>query len=559
MTGLNFRHYLTKFKTIFDVRARLVVVALVLVVPLMLDRARVLENMRTEQIQAGSARLASVARRGADEQRQMMKTVEGVLRTSASIFRHFYKVGSPCGLLQSGFKVNLPAIGNISVVGNNGRVLCSTLPRLVGIDITDRGYFHDALAQRRFVLSDYVIAKGDGTPSVIAALPTTAQGGEGVEAVMVTSVALTWLEDIINRSPDTTGITIQLIDGKGAVLAARPMVDIAESPIDRAVIARAVAATSDEVSDTVKLEGSAQERVFASIRVPDTNARLIASIDKRELLGSIDRDIRAAYIQLGLVGLLVLLGAWFMSERLIIRPIRFLTGVATRFSAGDFSARSARMSLPQEFVPLAQAFNAMAKTLAERERELLDLNSQLAVLASVDTLSGLANRRAFDGRLDFEWMKATHENATLSLAMIDVDHFKLYNDSYGHLEGDSCLTKVGEVLAAVAAEVKGFGARYGGEEFALMLPAADAKRMTEVAELVRSRIESLGLAHVASPSGQVTVSIGVAATLPVTGQNASDLIEAADAGLYMAKRRGRNTVVEHSAIRLVDQVTALAG
>jgi diguanylate cyclase (GGDEF)-like protein len=557
MTDLNFQRYLARFKDIFDVRARLVVVALVLVVPLMLDRVRVLEDMRTEHIQAGTMRLASVARRGANEQRQTVKMVEGVLRTSASIFRHSYKLGSPCGLLESDFKVNLPGIGNISVVGANGRILCSTLPRLVGIDINDRPYFQEALTQRRFVLSDYVIAKGIDGPSVMAALPTTAQGDDGAEVVMVTSVALTWLEDIINRSPDTAGITIQLVDSKGAILAARPAAD--ESAIERAVIDRAIAATSDEISDTVKLEGFAQERVFASIRVPETNARLIASIDKRQLLGSIDRDIRAAYIQLGLVGLLVLLGAWFMSERLIIRPIRFLTGVATRFSAGDFSARSARMSLPQEFVPLAQAFNAMAKTLAERERELLDLNSQLAVLASVDTLSGLANRRAFDSRLDFEWMKATHDNATLALAMIDVDHFKLYNDSYGHLEGDACLTKVGEVLAAVAAEVKGFGARYGGEEFALMLPAADAKRMTEVADLVRSRIEALALAHKASPIGQVTVSIGVAATVPTNGQSANDLIEAADAGLYMAKRRGRNTVVEHSAIRMVDQVMALAG
>ena len=557
MTELNFRRYLPKFRTILDVRARLVLVALVLVVPLMLDRVRVLENIRAEQIQAGEMRLAAIARRGANEQRQMVKTVEGVLRTSASIFRHSYKLGSPCGLLESGFKVNLPGIGNISVVGTNGRVLCSTLPRLVGIDITDRRYFHEALEQRRFVLSDYVISRGDGIPAVIAAFPTPAQSSGGVEAVMVTSVALDWLEDIINRSPDTAGITIRLVDSKGTVLAARPATE--ESPIERAVIDRALAATSDEISATVKLEGSPQEHVFASIRVPDTNARLIASIDKRQMLGSIDRDIRTAYIQLALVGLLVLLGAWFMSERLIIRPIRFLTGVATRFSAGDFSARSARMSLPQEFIPLAQAFNAMAKTLAERERELLDLNSQLAVLASVDTLSGLANRRAFDSRLDFEWMKAMHESTTLSLAMIDVDHFKLYNDNYGHLEGDACLTKVGEVLAAVAAEVKGFGARYGGEEFAIMLPATDAKRMTEVADLVRSRIEALGMAHKASPIGHVTVSIGVAATVPTSGQNASDLIEAADAGLYMAKRRGRNTVVEHSALRMVDQVMALAG
>ena len=88
----------------------------------------------------------------------------------------------------------------------------------------------------------------------------------------------------------------------------------------------------------------------------------------------------------------------------------------------------------------------MATRLAERERELLNLNSQLSVLASVDTLSGLANRRAFDSRLNFEWMKAEHERGKLALAMIDIDHFKAFNDTYGHLDGDACLTKVGDVL-----------------------------------------------------------------------------------------------------------------
>ena len=110
----------------------------------------------------------------------------------------------------------------------------------------------------------------------------------------------------------------------------------------------------------------------------------------------------------------------------------------------------------------------------------------------------------------------------------------------------------------IANDVKGFGARYGGEEFSLMLPGADARRMAEVGELIRSRIEALGLPHGGAPLGRITVSIGIAATAPVAGQSPLDLIEAADAGLYMAKRRGRNTVVEHGEIRTVDQVVALA-
>jgi diguanylate cyclase (GGDEF)-like protein len=556
MSVFSFRRYLPKLKTIFDVRARLVLLALILVVPLMLDRVHILESSRANQVKAASAELASVARRGAQAQREMVKTVEGVLRTAASIYVHANSLGRPCALIESGFKVNMRGIGNISIVGKNGRVACSTLPVLVGVDINDRHYFHDAIAKRELVLSDYVIGKAYGDPSIMAAYPTSVVSRD-TDAVIVTSISLTWLEEIVGKAPAAAGMTLTLIDGGGAVLASKPPA-ADNSLASRAVIEQAMIATGQEFAGSVATGKAGDGRMFASARVPETNARLIVSIDERAMLGTIDRDIRAAYLQLAFVGLMVLVGAWFMSERLIIRPIRLLTNAATRFGAGDLSARSIQNGLPPEFAPLAQAFNGMATRLAERERELLNVNSQLSVLATVDTLSGLANRRAFDSRLNFEWMKAEHESGKLALAMIDIDHFKAFNDTYGHLDGDTCLTKVGDVLTKIANEVRGFGARYGGEEFSLMLPGADAARMAEVGELIRADIEALDLPHGGVPEGRITVSVGIAVTSPIPGQNPLDLVEAADAGLYMAKRRGRNTVVEHGEIRSVDQVLARA-
>jgi diguanylate cyclase (GGDEF)-like protein len=555
MSDISLRRYLPKLKTIFDVRARLVLLALILVVPLMFDRVHILETTRTHQVKAASADLADIARRGAQAQREMVKSVEGMLRTAASIYVHANRLGRPCALLESGFRVNMRGIGNISVAGTNGRVLCSTLPHLVGVDVTDRHYFHDALAKRQFVLSDYVIGKAYGDPMIIAAFPTSAINAD-TEAVIITSISLSWVQELIGRTAATDGMTLTLVDGGGAVLASKPPAD--SSPISRAVITQAMAKGGDETVGSVQTGQSDDGRMFASARVPETNARLIVSIDEHAMLASINREIRAAYVQLALGGLLVLIGAWFMSERLIIRPIRLLTSAATRFGAGDLTARSVQSGLPPEFAPLAQAFNGMATRLAERERELMNANSQLSVLASVDTLSGLANRRAFDSRLNFEWLKAEQENGKLALAMIDIDHFKTFNDTYGHVDGDTCLTKVGDVLSTIANEVKGFGARYGGEEFALMLPGADAARMAAVGEMIRARIEALAMPHSGAPLGRITVSVGIAATSPVTGQNPLDLIEAADAGLYMAKRRGRNTVVEHGDIRSVDQLMALA-
>ena len=211
-------------------------------------------------------------------------------------------------------------------------------------------------------------------------------------------------------------------------------------------------------------------------------------------------------------------------------------------------------------MPLARAFNAMAAQLSQRERELVATNDRLTVMASIDMLSGLANRRGFQSRLDFEWMKAQQYHCELSLLMIDVDHFKLYNDTYGHPEGDACLTRLGEALAGIAADTMGFAGRYGGEEFCLLLPNTSPQRALEIGETVRATVQSLGLPHITSSHRTVTVSVGVAATLPSDAQTPGDLIEAADAALYAAKHRGRNTVVEHGFAKLVDEAgMALAG
>jgi diguanylate cyclase (GGDEF)-like protein len=294
------------------------------------------------------------------------------------------------------------------------------------------------------------------------------------------------------------------------------------------------------------------------VRIPGTQSRLIVSIDEAKVSAAIDRDIRTAYLQLLFVCLFVLLGALIAGEKLIIQPINMLAAMATRFGRGDRSVRATRNRLPAEFVPLARAFNAMAAQLSERERELVATNDRLTVIASIDMLSGLANRRGFQSRLDVEWMKAQQYDCELSLLMIDVDHFKLFNDTYGHPEGDACLSRLGETLAAIAADTMGFAARYGGEEFCLLLPNADLKRALEIGETVRIAVQALAMPHCTSSHQTVTVSVGVAGTKPNDTQRPGDLIEAADAALYAAKHRGRNAVVEHGFVLLADGTGKMA-
>jgi diguanylate cyclase (GGDEF)-like protein len=172
-------------------------------------------------------------------------------------------------------------------------------------------------------------------------------------------------------------------------------------------------------------------------------------------------------------------------------------------------------------------------------------NAQAALekLASHDGLTGVANRRAFDERLEAEWRRAVRQSQTLSLLMIDIDYFKRYNDTYGHQAGDGCLRQVASALARMASRPGDLVARYGGEEFAVILTGTHVEGANAVARRILEGVAELALAHVGGEGGRVTLSIGVATLLPSSGQAPGNLIAAADAALYKAKKSGRNRFV----------------
>jgi diguanylate cyclase (GGDEF)-like protein len=283
-------------------------------------------------------------------------------------------------------------------------------------------------------------------------------------------------------------------------------------------------------------------RIFAFTRLAGTDARILIGLDEAEALRRIDREIGIAYLQLALFGILTLLAAWYGGEQLIVEPIRALARTAARIGRGDLDARPNGKKLAPEFVPLAAALTDMAIKLAERERDLRSANRHLEALASIDGLSGLANRRSFDARLQAEWERAASLKRPVALMMIDVDHFKLFNDNYGHLEGDQCLRVIAETLSAATSQSGDLAARYGGEEFVLLLPDTNLAAALEIAGRLRHTVAALAIAHRFAPCGHVTVSIGVASLTPTVASDPQALIEAADSGLYAAKRKGRNTV-----------------
>jgi diguanylate cyclase (GGDEF)-like protein len=187
---------------------------------------------------------------------------------------------------------------------------------------------------------------------------------------------------------------------------------------------------------------------------------------------------------------------------------------------------------------------ALRRLVEERTRELAEANARLERLSSQDGLTGVANRRRFDEALDLEWRRAARAESPLSLVMLDLDHFKAFNDTNGHVAGDERLRQVAQALVPAAGRAGELVARYGGEEFAVLLPGTSLEDAAAFAERLRAGVERLGLGHNASPvSRVVTVTAGVATTLPREHGSPATLVAAADGALYRAKREGRNRVV----------------
>jgi len=176
---------------------------------------------------------------------------------------------------------------------------------------------------------------------------------------------------------------------------------------------------------------------------------------------------------------------------------------------------------------------------------LLELNQELENLSYTDALTGIRNRRFFDDELKREWERARRLQLPISLLLIDVDHFKKYNDLYGHSTGDQCLKNVAMVLETVKKRSIDTVARFGGEEFAFILPNTSEAGAIEVANAARSAIRDMLIQHENSPVAEhVTISIGLATLQPeIKGDNSQELIvNSADKALYLAKNLGRNRI-----------------
>jgi diguanylate cyclase (GGDEF)-like protein len=300
----------------------------------------------------------------------------------------------------------------------------------------------------------------------------------------------------------------------GTILARRPFAiedlgkSIAGTPLHRGLLSR-TAGTYESISpfDGVERLGSFQHT--------QTHSLLVAvALSKHEILSE-----------------------W--RQTTWIQTLWILLLCAITALAGSLVVRSVRQRVRVEL------------DLGKTRDELTRANERLAQLASYDGLTGLANRRTFDETLERDFAESCRSGQPLSLVMIDVDHFKQYNDLHGHPQGDWCLQQVARAIESAARRPLDFVARYGGEEMVMVLPNTDVAGAHIVAEMARATVEALRIPHSVQPPRHVSVSIGVASrTFDNAGQSMQVLVRRADEALYQAKAAGRNQVVVQPDERL---------
>jgi GGDEF domain-containing protein len=556
-------------KRALSIRARLMILAVIAIVPFVLERIHNEQFDRAQRVDAAYAQALGMARQAAAAQNDVIVSARAFLTVLTGTQVVANPTDPSCNQLLKSIAGPERSIRILSVASREGRVLCASNPEVIGLDISQRPHFIRLVKTGAFVIGDYFMGTRDKAPIIVAALPQLRPDGS-FETVVLATLDLKWIGQIASALTVKHGSIMLLVDGNGTVLAHEPNPAgwvgrrLSDHPLIKNLLSK-----HEGVVTTKSLDGI--RRIFAFVELPGTNARVAIGFDEHEVLSRADAEMWFAFTELGIVVFLVLLSIWFGADRLLIRPIRVLAETAGRIGSGEDKTHVASLPLVAEFVPLAVALDDMTDRLEAREQELRDINTQLRELAQLDSLTGLANRRTFNAHLFTEWKLAIKRRQPISALMIDVDHFKPFNDRYGHVQGDTCLRKVGEALkkctrsradsmstgieerralsspAALGRDTQ-LAARYGGEEFAVLLPGVDLAAATLIGERIRAAVENLLIAHGGAPWGFVSISVGVASIVPSERSSPQELTETADAGLYEAKQQGRNRVVAKSNV-----------
>lgn len=527
-----------------SLRTSLVLLLAVVVVILLVDRGREATRMRAEAIARAGSEAQIASQSGASRQSEVISEAKALLRMAAELPSAGAGTGSACHASFKRVDDDVPWMTSLAVFGLDGFPICSSADQVVRKSFADRTYFQEALATGDFALSDYIIGRVTGMPVIILALPRMSNGV--VETVLIAAIDLAWMSSIAAETGASLNAEVLLVDKGATVLAAYPdpQARIGRSLKKESAFISALQAT--EPSDpTVSLDGKSY--IVGRASLSDTKAVLAVLLPLDAVIGEANRQARYEVGKILLAGILSFLVIWLGGELLVVRPIESLARGAARLGSGDLTTRIPTDALAPELTRLGESFNAMAVQLREREEELRRANERLSDLASSDALTGIANRRGFDERCADEWNRAKRAGEHLALLVIDVDHFKKFNDNFGHDAGDAVLQTLGRVLTK-SVRTSDVACRYGGEEFLVILPDAVAQEALRRAEALRNDVRGTAVVQGGRRLERVTISVGVA-TFPEHGSDRESLIAVADDALRRAKAEGRDRVVGAAAPR----------
>ncbi|HWS10872.1 MAG TPA: cache domain-containing protein, partial [Xanthobacteraceae bacterium] len=285
-------------KPFLSIRARLLVLALLAIAPLVFDRVHGLELARGRRIDRARAEVIDLARRGTESQRQIIYSVRSLLQIVARAYGKVPVEAANCNQYLTALTGNVPWIRGLSVAGADGRIKCSTESDVIGLNVSDRPHFQDALHSRDFALSDYLVNRVHQWPSLIATFPVIGDD-DIVSGVVLAVINLQWVGELVSTATQRPGASVLLLDGGGTLVAGSADLDkLVGKPFAAQSLAHDML-TRDE--GTVATEGfDGIRRIFAFVRVPWTQARLAVGLDERAVQAGIDHETTVAFLQLAL-------------------------------------------------------------------------------------------------------------------------------------------------------------------------------------------------------------------------------------------------------------------
>jgi len=417
-----------------------------------------------------------------------------------------------------------PDCEGLLVLDARGRFVTSSGGRMSGVQFTQDRL--TALRTGDALVGDAYWDAGLGKATLALAVPIRQADGRYVGALMA-KLNLRSVADILQRIAPTDSGDVYLMNEQGRLIL---RLRSSSAEVMRTKVPPATAqALNDREGTTVEYKRADGQAVIGTLRrIPALRWAAVVEMPRAELV----RRAGGSGSGLGVTLVLLLAGAGLVAYVgvLMVRPLERLAGAAGKVAAGDLS-----VELPfagrGEVGTLTQVFKNILMRLREREGQ-----GELERLSVTDALTGLYNRRHLMGTLANEVQRSRRLRRTFSVLLADVDHFKQYNDTHGHLGGDAALVKVAEILRKMTRGVDSV-ARYGGEEFVVMLIEAPIATAAAVAERIRARVAAEEFT-----GGKLTVSVG-AAEYPTHGDTPEELIASADAAMYEAKSGGRDRVV----------------